>query len=891
MWRAFVLVVVVGCGSAKLPEHHVVAPPAVIAEESIPTLRLGRNFTPLRYTARLALDPAKTMFDGEIAIEGTLDETASVVWMHGKNLVIATAKATDGAHEVALKVTPKGDFLEVRAARPLDPGRWTLQLTYRGAVAQDGYEGAFMTKYANEGYIASQFEATAARTVFPCLDEPDRKAEWQLTLDVPKGLVATSNTSPTGRRDLDAAHERVHFAATRPISSYLVAFAVGPFDVIDAGRTRSGIPLRVVTPRGTGKKVAYLVSALPKIVTSLETWFGSPFPYPKLDIVVVPGMVGAMENVAMITTDAKIVMFDRPDPRDLYLLVSTIGHETAHQWFGDLVTAKWWDDIWLNESFASWIEDKVLLAFDPSWPTQAIGYRQRAFHADELISARKIHQPIVTSADIQNAFDDITYPKGATVLRMIEHQLGDTAFQTAIQRYITAHADGSATAADLFVALDTAGTPLGTLATGWFEQAGVPQVGMDLTCDSVGKARLALSQKRYLPDVEDPMAQGDQTWTIPVCVAFDGAKHERLEQCTVLSTAEAELELPVCPTWFAPATDYGYYHAKLDPKALEAVRDHGWTQLTPDEHISIYDDAATFARGNGPSLALLGSLAQKLAKGTKLEITVALGDVTAFGQLDATGMPRDIAIAIPADLLAIARTKMRALVEPIAKSYGLAARPNEDQATAILRAALRKAVIWTHSTVLDAEARSLVPRVRELPAEEMWVVLALASNRDPKLLDKIRGDLAQEHDPVMRGALIQALTAVRDPTLHHAMLEALLAEPSLTPEELAGLWTMHFDQESRADSEAFLREHFAEVMKRLPRVETLFPLPLWTMPAFTEACEPGRRDEIAAYVTTHYAPVPASARPIAQAIEEMDLCIARKKLLEPSLRAWLTGKP
>ena len=258
MWRAFVLVVVVGCGSAKLPEHHVVAPPAVIAEEPIPTLRLGRNFTPLRYTARLALDPAKTMFDGEIAIEGTLDETASVVWMHGKNLVIATAKATDGAHEVALKVTPKGDFLEVRAARPLDPGRWTLQLTYRGAVAQDGYEGAFMTKYANEGYIASQFEATAARTVFPCLDEPDRKAEWQLTLDVPKGLVATSNTSPTGRRDLDATHERVHFAATRPISSYLVAFAVGPFDVIDAGRTKSGIPLRVVTPRGTGKKVAYI---------------------------------------------------------------------------------------------------------------------------------------------------------------------------------------------------------------------------------------------------------------------------------------------------------------------------------------------------------------------------------------------------------------------------------------------------------------------------------------------------------------------------------------------------------------------------------------------------------------------------------------------------------
>ena len=173
----------------------------------------------------------------------------------------------------------------------------------------------------------------------------------------------------------------------------------------------------------------------------------------------------------------------------------------------------------------------------------------------------------------------------------------------------------------------------------------------------------------------------------------------------------------------------------------------------------------------------------------------------------------------------------------------------------------------------------------------MWAVLALASNSDPKLLDKIRSDLAQEYDPVIRGALIEALTAVRDPKLHHAILEALLAEPSLTPDELAGIWAMPLDPEARADSEAFLREHFAEVMKRLPQTETLFSLPLSTMHTFTEACGPERRDEIAAYVTKHYGPVPASARPIAQAIEQMDICIARKKLLEPSLRAWLTGKP
>ena len=891
MRHALVLMVAVGCGSARAPASlPPPAPTAAVVEAPMPTLRLARTFTPIRYTARLVLDPAKPTFTGELAIDGTLDETAPVIWLHGRGLTFDSANATDGTHDVALTVIERGDLLEVRAARPLAPGTWTLHFAYRGVVQQDGYAGAFMAKYGDDRYIASQFEAIAARSVFPCLDEPDRKATWRLTLDIPKGLIATSNTLPTGARALDAAHERVQFAVTRPISSYLVAFAVGPFEVIDAGAAKSGVPLRVVTPRGTSKKVAFLVNALPKIVSSLETWFGSPFPYPKLDIVVVPGMLGAMENVGMITTDAKVVMFEQPDPRDLYQLVSTIGHETAHQWFGDLVTASWWDDVWLNESFASWIEDKVLLAFDPSWPTQAIAYRQRAFRADELASARKIHQPIEAPDDIHNVFDEITYPKGATVLRMLEHQLGETAFQTAIQRYLAAHADANATSADLFAALDGAGAPLGALVTGWFDQVGVPEVAMELTCDSVGKARLALTQQRYLPANLGSMRQADPRWAIPVCIAFDGAKHERLEQCTLLTTAAAELELPICPTWFAPAGDYGYYHAHLEVPALEALRDHGWAQLTPDEHVSIYDDAVTYARAGTPSLVVLASLAQKLARGTKLEATVALGDLTASGR-EAVGVPDDLASAVPKELEATARAKLRTIIDPLAKTYGLAAHAHEDQATAILRASLLPGVIWTRSPVLDAEAKRLLPHVKELPADELTTVLEIAVNVDPTLLDQVRRDLAQEHDPVVREALIHVLTGVRDRKFHRAMLEALIAEPSLAPDELASIWTSYQGEAGRADNEAFLREHFAEIMKRLPNTNDDAPLGLTTIDVFTAACDAGRRDELAAYVMKQYGPMPASARPVHQAIEAMDICIARKKLLEPSLRAWLMQKP
>ena len=888
MKRAWWVLVVVGCGSTSTAPAHT--PPQVPVVEAAfdppaPTLRLPRHFAPTRYVAKLAIDPAAPDFAGEISIEGLLDRRTTTIWLNGKHLEVAKAVASDGKREIALAVTAKDDLLGLRAEQPLDAGEWTLKLTYRGHIEHDGFEGAFVTKYGADPYLVTQFEATAARLVFPCLDEPDRKAVWQLTLDVPKGLLAVSNTPPIGTVALDAGHERIAFDATRPLPSYLVAFAVGPFEAVSAGKAKSGLALRVITPKTTGPKVAFLASSLPKIVDTLEAWFAIPFPYPKLDIVIVPSLRGgAMENAGMITCDARSAMVEKPSALEQYQIVSLIGHETSHQWFGDLVTAAWWDDIWLNESFATWIEDKVLVAFDPAWPTEALDHLFAAQRADRLSSARKIREEITSEADIHNAFDDITYPKGSTVLRMVEHQVGEAPFRTAIQTYLRAHADGNATAADLFAAIDSAGPrPLGRLATGWFDQAGVPQVTMDLTCDGGGKSRLAFSQQRYLPGG----TAGDQMWTIPVCFAYEGAKHERVDQCIVLAKTDAEVELPVCPSWFSRAGDYGYYVAKLDEAALTALLDKGWDKLTHAERIVVYSDVGEYARRGKLPLTLAWAFVEKLAKGDAREQMAATGEM-ATGE--GTGMPIGVQFVIGKDQLAPARAKARAEFEPAARRIGIAAKPGESVDQERLRVDLVQTVVWSRSHVLDAEAKTVSAHYHDLPTIALLPVLGLAANADPKLAAKLRSDLDTETVPAIHEALLGTLASLHDPQQHRAMLESLVADRALTSEDLSHVF-VYGDEEARADDEAYLRGHFDEVMKRMPTGENEdFPSFLNLVPAFANACDPARRDEIATYLTEHFGKLPSAVRPVKQAIERMDNCIASKQALEPALRAWLHAK-
>ncbi|HEX4455896.1 MAG TPA: M1 family aminopeptidase [Kofleriaceae bacterium] len=881
-----------GSAQPQLPEEPAFDPPA-------PTLRLPRNFTPTKYSARLAIDPAQPDFTGEVTIVGKLDQRSAAIWLDAKNLTIDKAEVYSGLeiprpHPAAkivlipkpLTVTQHGDYLELRPAQPLAAGTWKLAITYRGRISSNAFRGAFLTKYGDDPYVATQFESLGARMVFPCVDEPDRKTPWQLTLDVPKALVAVSNTPITGTTALDDSHVRVEFAPTLPLPSYLVAFAVGTWEVVDAGKAKSGLPLRIVTPRGTSDKVQALAAAEPKIVDFLETWFAIPFPYPKLDIVVLPSRGGgAMENAGMITTDARIVMYAHPSARDRYRMVSVIGHETAHQWFGDLVTAAWWDDIWLNESFATWSEDKILAAYDPSWPSE-VNAKRMVLGLDTLGSARKIRQPIESEGDIANAFDAITYPKGGLVLRMIEHQIGEDVFQRAIRTYLAAHANGNATAADLFAAIDkAAGRSLAAEMSSFFDQPGAPEIAMSVSCAN-NAATVTLAQHR-LTATDDDKLPGEK-WVVPVCVAFDDGKGGRGDTCTLLDAPTAEVAVDHCPKWIAPSGTYGYFQSRLDAKALEAVRDIGWTKLTADERISLANGAADYARAGRIPLQLALSLVEKLRAGSPQELAAGLGDATGIGNASATGLPDGWARLIPTELRPRAEAVVRRYAEPLAKQRGAVAKTDEDVGSEAARQAMLGAIVWSHSHVLDAEAKKLVAHYRDIPIASRRAILMIAANADQAISDRLLADALAEKDPQLHSELLVAAVGVDDLKRHRAMIDKLVPDPKLTSPDLVTILTAG-DVPANRDSEAYIRAHVDELFARLPMVSTS-QMALRLMRVFQTSCEPARRDDVAAFLTEHFAKLTGGARPAKQAIESYDHCVTARRAIEPMVRTWLGAK-
>ncbi len=885
------------CASSPPPTRPVPATAPVAAlDPTMPALRLPRYFTPTRYVATLAIDPAAPTFHGHIEITGALAQRAAVIWLHGEHLAIADATISNGRDRVAATVTARGDdLLEVRPATPLEAGPWTVAITYDGTIVDPGYVGAFRSRIGNDAYVATQFESTTARLVFPCIDEPDRKTVWQLSLDVPASLVAVSNTHIVARTPLGDGKVHVEFAPTRPLPSYLVAFAVGPYDVVDAGRSKSGLPIHVYAMRGEAARVAVMVEVMPKIVDALEAWFGTKFPYDKLDLVPVPSLRGAaMENAGMIVADWRDFETDPAHPSALarHDIVNLFGHETAHQWFGDLVTAAWWDDLWLNESFATWMEPKVEEAIDPSWHSvdEYVVMRNNAFNLDRLVSARKIRQPIVSAADIHNAFDAITYPKGGAVLRMFELAIGPDVFQRGIRAYLASHADGNATVVDLIASLEhAAGAPIGPALSTFVDQPGVPTLEMTLACGD-GPPKLRITQHRDLLAGSPAPSSPSVPWQVPVCVAFPRADHSRGRSCTTLTGPSGELALDTtgCPAWILPNAANGYYRSALAPALVTALRDLAWPQLTMPEKLIVLEDARAAALDGTLPVAVLGSLVPKMLETRdRFAVAAALGDVELLGWV--RGLPAGLAEATPDDLRAVQRAKVRASIAPLVKQLGLVASAHDDVDAEMNRRSVLATALLVGEPASEAAATRRIEHYRELPHSSRAIILGLAANASPAIDARLRADAVHETDPLVRQDLWMAVGAVRDPK-RRATLLALVLGPDTTSEDSYPL-LFDRDPDVRAETAAWLRAHVAEVLKRFPAsADEDFPRAPGLAEIFTRACDAAHRDDIARYVTATFGSLANGARPVAQFVEQMDQCIATKRRLDASFRAWLGAK-
>jgi cytosol alanyl aminopeptidase len=888
--------VLVACGPSQQPvapggtppapavQPAPATPPAPAPDPTAPALRLPAVARPVRYAVELVIDPAIEEFSGTITTELEITAPMATLWLDGKELTIDEATFVVGSERIAARAIDGGkEFVGLVLPRTLPPGKATLVARYRGKMHRNSGDGIYTAQEANEWYAFTQFESTDARRAFPCFDEPSYKVPWQVTIHTRKPLVALSNTPIESEHDEPNGMKVVRFGETRPLPSYLVAFAVGPFDALDAGKTRAGAPIRVVVPHGRGKDAAYAVQATKPLIDRLEDYFGTPYPYAKLDMLAVSVFnAGAMENAGLITWRQELILVK---PEELTLdrqkgYATTAAHELAHQWFGDYVTLAWWDDTWLNESFASWMESKIVEQWKPDWeiPVGRVRSKGGVMSSDSLDSARTIRQPIESANDISNAFDGITYQKGEAVLMMLERTIGPDVFQRGVRDYLAKHAWRNATYDDFVGAMSgAAGKDLHPLFDAFVLQSGVPLVSFALACDKGKPPTLTLEQRRYAPTGSkiDPK----RTWHVPVCVRWKaGAKEGR--DCTVLEAPAATLALsaPSCPAWVMPNEGgVGYYRMRPQGDMLAHLLANAGKVLTLPERVALIGDVNALVASGDVKKGVALDLVETLAKDRSRYIVDA--SIVVVGSIDEV---------VPAKLRPNYERFIRKLYQARAHELGWQARNGEDDNTKQLRRSLLPLVA---SIGRDAE---LIKQATELAwkwldahsavaPEIARAVLSVASrNGDQKLFDRLHAEAKKTGDREERERFLSAMGRFIEPAMVAQALALVLTDEFELREALGLLQGAFSEPRTRELGFAFIKDHFDEITNKLP--ETYRPFMAFT---FVSLCDDSRKPEIEAYFTPKIAKIEGGPRVMAQALELLSLCSAQRKAEAPGVEAFL----
>ncbi|MGO9269497.1 MAG: M1 family metallopeptidase, partial [Terriglobia bacterium] len=498
-----------------------------------PKFRLPADVVgPTRYRVDLTLVPDQDTFTGAIDIDLKFAKPAAFLWLNAEKLQIKEAALImDGDTAPVQVITEPHDYVGFALGHHVGPGEATLHATFQGEISRKDQQGIFQMKDGGQWYVYSQFEEISARRAYPCFDEPGYKVPWQVTLHIKTDQVGLSNSPVVSEYDTGDSMKTVKFAETKPLPSYLVAYAVGNLEFVDAGTAgKKDTRIRIVVPHGHSAEAQYAAQTTPAIVNLLESYFGIPYPYDKLDEVAIPLAGYAMEHPGLVTYGSAIII-EKPDqdtPGRQCEWVSVASHELAHQWVGDLVTTAWWDDIWLNEGFASWMANKNVNKYHPEWKmnvSELNGY-EGAMDNDALVSARQVRQPIESKDDIANAFDGITYNKGSALLNMFESYMGPEKFQQGVHRYLLKYEWKNATSAEFLAALAGDDSNLSSAFSSFLDQPGVPLVTAQLACHD-GAARLDLTQQRFFP--LGSSGRAPQFWKVPVCVRYPSGTGEARE--------------------------------------------------------------------------------------------------------------------------------------------------------------------------------------------------------------------------------------------------------------------------------------------------------------------------------------------------------------------------
>ncbi|MCO1336022.1 ERAP1-like C-terminal domain-containing protein [Microbulbifer sp. OS29] len=845
-----------------------------------PQGRLPQGTTPLAYRLDLLLDPRKDTFSGKVEIDIQLESTANHIWLHGKNLAVSKVYAQlDDGRQIAgqyREVLDSG-VAAIEFAEPIAAGTFALYIDYSTAFDRN-LAGLFKVEEQGDAYALAKSESIQARKYLPGFDEPGLKAPFSINLTVPKGYAAISNGPELKREPAGEGMERVSFATTPPMSTYLLSLSVGPFDQVARAAIppskyrKEPIPLRGFARKGRGEDMNYILDITPKMVETFETQLQRPYPFKKLDIIAAPQWPsGATELSAAITyREQRILVGDNPAPGTRLALVEVHAHEIAHMWFGNQVTPPWWDDLWLKEGFATWGEALALTIMEPEegHDLNAATYAIGAMQLDALASTRAIREPVTDNNNIRNAYDSITYSKSLGVIHMVDSYFGAENFRPALGRYLETFSDGVADSPPFYkvIGQETNTPELTETFRSFVEQKGVPQLDLFVDCAADGQATLQVQQSRYKP-LGSPIADAGDKWSIPFCFSTDNG----VQQCQILSAKRETLDIPAetCPNWVMPNVQgSGYYRWNL-PQAQWLVLIEHFADFSSTEQLSIIDSAfSAFESGNLTAKPLLEVIRQSATTDKRQVITMPLRYLKKYrdNYLDEAqrsaflNFIQNLYLPILNNSANSSDSDQQILHSDLLSFMGLVAEDPD------AREQLREmAVAFTgYNRTRDKKALS-----SDLYSAALSVAVQDAGEEFLTHLIKVRTEL---DDPRFENASASAIGASNNPKQMET-IQALVLSDDMGPRESFGLIQYALTQPRVQEQHwQWLQHNFSKVVNKIPaqiRRHT---------PALASAfCDKQHLQELQQLFILRGELTPGYQRSLAQTEERIQLCMALEK--------------
>ncbi len=842
--------------------------------------RLPGGASPDHYSLAVNVNFANNTFDGDETINLQLSKPGNTITLNAVEIDFHEVTATAGGQTQTAKVSldEKNETATFTFDNQLPAGAATLHIKYTGHL-NDKLRGFYLSTYKGRKYLVSQMESTDARVAFPCFDEPSYKATFDLTAMIDKADTAISNGEIVSDTPGPGDKHTIKFATSPKMSSYLVALTVGDWKCVSDHT--DGVKVSVCTVPGKENLTAFPLAASKAFLHYYDSYYGIKYPLPKLDNIAVPDFqAGAMENWgAIIYRESALLIDDKTASVDAKQEVSeVIAHEMAHQWFGDLVTMAWWDDIWLNEGFATWMESKPVAKWKPEWNYELddVSGTGQTLDVDSLENTRPIHQAAETPAQIQELFDGIAYGKAASVLRMLESYLGEKTFRSGVNAYLQQHQYANATADDFWDAqAKTSKRPVDKIMPTWVKQAGAPIVNVKAQC-SGNSTSVTLTQQRYFIDRSKLEVANDQLWQIPLCLR-GSATGNGAPKCELLTKKEETYTLRGCSTWvLANAGATGYYRSGYSADAVRCLANDAETKLTPAERITVQNDIwASVAVGREPvgdSLAFAQGLQSDRNRAVMEDV---LGGLKYVGRYLVSSSDRDVY-----------RMWLRQYLAPAMIEMGYEPKPGESDEQRTLRARVFNALGYDARDPETLEqARRIADRALADPAsvdsEMAGSALHLAAlTGDAAFYDRVMTALKNPKSPEQYYTYLFMLPRFDDPKLLERTLEFAVSPEVRSQDALQVVGAVMENPTGEKMAWDFIQLHWDAVAKAggpFASAEVVDDTSVF--------CDAGMRDQVTEFFTAHQ--IPAAERTYKQSIERINHCIDFKAQQEPRLASWL----